>query len=89
MAVKFILGEDRSVGFEVFSTLPMATFIIENATFELLFDGEVESASKCTIEGHKLYCRLAPKRRSTLYSLGITYYVCGERFKKQIDIEVV
>lgn len=90
MAVKFILGEDRSMGFSVFSCVDVnAVFVVSDATFELLFDGEVESAGKCTVDGHNLQVRLAPKCRSSLYSLVVTYYVCGERFKKQIDILVI
>ncbi len=87
MEFKFILGEHKSVSFEVYST-KNEFFVIDKATFELFLDDSVEDSGNCRVEEHIISVLLNPKTKSTLYYLVITYCIAEEVFKKKVEMVV-
>jgi len=88
MELRYLLGEDKYVRFEVTSTRG-DDFSIDSALYALSKDGEVESSGPCTISGHEISVKLKPLFRSCLYTLEVTYCIADETLKKRVELEVM
>lgn len=85
--VKYILGEDKYLKFEV-KSVKNDSFIIDSAKYDLIDDGTVEVSGDCVIDGHYIKVKLNPKKETILYSLMITYIIADETLKYKVRIEV-
>lgn len=90
--IRFILGEDRHVKYFVHS-VKSEYFVIKEAAFELLYDGETEASGECDVvrqdEGYYVDAKLQPLNRSRLYVLEITLHIADEVIKNREQMEVV
>ena len=90
--IRFILGEDRHVKYFVHS-VKSEYFVVKNATYELIYNGEVEASGSCEViqgeSGSYVDAKLQPKYRSNLYVLEITLMIADEIIKNREQMEVV
>lgn len=90
--IRFILGEDRHVQYFV-SSVKSQYFVIKKATYELLYDGQVETAGECEVvkadDGCYVDAKLEPRNRSRRYELEITLLIADETIKNREQMEVV
>lgn len=90
--IRFILGEDRHVKYFVHS-VKSEYFVIKEATYELMYNGEIEASGSCEVvqeeNGSNVDVKLQPKYRSNLYTLEITLMIADEVIKNREQMEVV
>lgn len=90
--IRFILGEDRHVKYFVHS-VKEEYFVIKQASFELLNQGEVEASGMCEVvqeeNGSFVDVKLQPLHRSRNYELEITLLIADEVIKNREQMEVV
>lgn len=90
--IRFILGEDRHVKYFVHSVKD-EYFVIKQASFKLLYDGETEASGECDVvrqdDGYCVDAKLQPLNRSRLYVLEITLHIADEVIKNREQMEVV
>lgn len=90
--IHFILGEDRHVKYFVHS-VKSEYFVIKEAAFKLLYDGETEASGECAVvrqdEGYYVDAKLQPRNRSRLYVLEVTLHIADEVIKNREQMEVV
>ena len=85
--VKYILGEDKYLKFEV-KSVKGDSFAIDSAKYDLIDDGVVEASGDCVIDEHFIKVKLKPQKATTLYTLIITYVIAEETLKHKVRIEV-
>lgn len=90
--IRFILGEDRHVKYLVHS-VKQEYFMIKEAAFRLIYDGEVETEGICEVireeDGYSVDAKIQPKNRGRLYMLEITLHIADEVIKNREQMEVV
>ncbi|MFR2900242.1 hypothetical protein [Hungatella sp.] len=90
--IRFILGEDRHVKYFVHS-VKSEYFVVKDATYELIYNGEVEASGSCELtqeeDGSFVDVKLQPMYRSNLYILEITLMIADEVIKNREQMEVV
>lgn len=87
MNCEFILGEEKKLTFEVKSRSGRQ-IVINDASYELHSNGEVQQSGKCIIDGAKLHCIIKPAERGAMY-LEIEYVIPPETRKARLQINVV
>lgn len=90
--IRFLLGEDRHVEYFVHS-VESGYFVIRNARYELIYDGESEDSGECEINrlenGWSVDVKIQPRHRSARYMLEITLEIADEVIKNRESMEVV
>lgn len=90
--IRFILGEDRHIKYFV-HTEKKEYFVIKEATFALIYNGEVEASGTCSVtreaNGNYLDIQLQPEHRSRKYDIEVTIHVADEIIKHKEHMEVV
>ena len=90
--IRFILGEDRHVKYFVHS-VKSEYFGVKDATYELIYNGEVEASGSCEVmheeTGSYVDVKLQPRNRSNQYVLEITLLIADETIKNREQMEVV
>ena len=81
--IRFILGEDRHVKYFVHS-VKSEYFVVKDATYELIYNGEVEASGSCELtqeeDGSFVDVKLQPKYR---------LMIADEVIKNREQMEVV
>lgn len=84
----FNLGEKRHAKVEVRNTNGEdVPFTINNATFQLYKNGELEDSGDCTVKEHQLDAFIEPEKTG-LYKLKYTYEILDERLIDVVEIQV-
>lgn len=90
--IRFILGEDRHIKYFV-HTEKNEYFVIKEATFALIYNGEVEASGICNVtreaNGNYLDIQLQPEHRSRKYDIEVAICVADETIKHREHMEVV
>ena len=93
--IKFILGEDRHVKYFVHSVEKYDYFIIKEAAFRLIHNGQEEASGSCTVErdeeknGYYVDAKIHPNKKSRMYVLEIELKIADEIIKNKEKMEVI
>lgn len=85
---EFTLGEEKYVTLEVFSNYGQDDFVISEADWELLKDGELEDTGICRVDKHLISSLIEPKEPRRFYELVVTFTIGAEKLKQRIKLEV-
>lgn len=90
--IRFILGEDRHIKYFVHS-VESEYFVIKEACFRLIHDGEEEAGGLCEVTRGESGCyvdvKISPRYRSRRYELEISLRIADETIKNRERMEVV
>ncbi len=85
--INFDIGESRHVRLLIKSANDQA-FVVRNATWELLKDGEPETSGECLIDNHIIDAFITPQEKA-IYKLKFKYQIADEILIEIIDVWTV